>query len=116
MTDPIADIARATAHHLTTDYGPRLATDIEAALHTRTAGPTQPSQYTDPVAVAGLIVAIATLAWTVYKDLRKTTPQPTHETLTRTIRIQFQETHTIDTTTKKIIDITATEAIEHTTK
>ncbi len=46
---------------------------VEAALHQSDG---RPQQYVDPVAIGSLIVAIATLAWTIYKDQTKTTPEP----------------------------------------
>jgi hypothetical protein len=51
---------------------PGVAAEVEAALAARQT-PAVPPQYADPVALASLIVAIATLAWTVYTDLRKRT-------------------------------------------
>jgi len=61
MTDPITAAARAAAAHLAAEYGPDLAADVEAALHS--PGTTQrPSQYFDPVSLGSLIVTIATLA------------------------------------------------------
>ncbi|MBB5874579.1 hypothetical protein F4553_008013 [Allocatelliglobosispora scoriae] len=113
-TEPVAAIARNVAQHLTTDHNPALIHQVEAALHQRTAtAPTPPARYTDPVAIASLIVAIATVAWTVYNDLRKETPRPPIATITRTIRLQLDETHTIDDTTRRIIDITAEETIKY---
>jgi hypothetical protein len=41
----------------------------------------------DPVALASLIVSIASLAWTVYTDLKKHTANPTVEVVTRTVRV-----------------------------
>jgi hypothetical protein len=73
MTDPIAAAARAAAHRLAAEHGPGLAADVEAALHTRDADQ-RPGQYLDPVSLGTLIVAIATLAWTIYTDKRKQHP------------------------------------------
>jgi len=66
MTDPIA----AAAHRLAAEHGPGLPAEVEAALHTRDAGQ-RPGQYLDPISLGTLIVAIATLAWTIYTDQRK---------------------------------------------
>ena len=51
--------------------------EVDAALaaHDSREGP---SQYVDPVALASLIVGIASLAWNVYTDLRKHTDAECH--------------------------------------
>lgn len=72
MTDPAADAARAAAAILAPDLGPTLPTEVEAALADRQ----HPGRYIDPVSLASLIVAIATLAWTIYSDQRDHTPDP----------------------------------------
>jgi hypothetical protein len=90
MTDPVERIARAAATRLTTDHGPSLAVDVEAALHTR--GTTrEPDRYFDPIALGALIVSVATLAWTIYTDLKQKTPNPSPDVLARTIRVRLQE-------------------------
>jgi hypothetical protein len=43
------------------------------------------------VSLATLIVAIATLAWTVYSDQRKHTPNPPPDTVARQVRIALRE-------------------------
>lgn len=76
MTDPAADAARSAALILAPDLGPNLPAQVEAALAARHAQQ-RPDQYLDPVSLATLIVAIATLAWTIYNDQRKHTPPTT---------------------------------------
>jgi hypothetical protein len=73
MTDPAAEAARAAAAALASQAGPGLLTEVEAALAARSTQQ-RPGRYLDPVSLAGLIVAIATLAWTVYNDQRSRTP------------------------------------------
>lgn len=73
MTDPVADTAGAAAAILAADLGPCLPAEVEAALAARGARQ-RPERYLDPVSPASLIVAIATLAWTIYTDRRKRTP------------------------------------------
>jgi hypothetical protein len=69
MTDPAAGAARAAAAILAPDLGPDLPAEVEIALAAR--GDWQrPDLYLDPVSLGGLIVAIATLAWTIYTDQR----------------------------------------------
>src|SRR5215469_9984062 len=68
--DPmVAQAARAAAKELAPQYGERLAMEVEAALHD--AGKAEPPQFFDPVALSGVIVAIAALGWQVYRDLKK---------------------------------------------
>lgn len=62
MPDPVADASRAAAQHLAGELGPGLAVGVEAALHRRQQAH-GPEQYPDPVALGGLIVSVATLAW-----------------------------------------------------
>jgi hypothetical protein len=70
---------------------PGMAAEVEAALATRQT-PAVPPQYADAVALASLIVAIATLAWTVYTDLRKrTTAIPAPDVITGTVRVTLRE-------------------------
>jgi len=40
-----------------------------------------------PISLGGLLVSIATLAWTMYKDLRKPAPRPTHQVVARIIPV-----------------------------
>ena len=82
MTDPAADAARSAAAILTPDLGPNLPAEVEAALAARDTQQ-RPDRYLDPVSLASLIVAIATLAWTIYNDQRDRTtptrhPAPSH--------------------------------------
>ncbi|HCT77523.1 MAG TPA: hypothetical protein DGG94_13040 [Micromonosporaceae bacterium] len=113
MDDPIAEIARATAQRLTTRHGYQLSTELEVALRTRQTTPAN-DRYGDPVAIASLIIAIATLTWTIYSDLKKATPSPPPETIARTTRIRLRETHNVDTmTSNSIIDIAVEETIRH---
>jgi len=91
MSDPVATAARAAAQRLTADYGPGLVANVEAELHAQNTTASKPAQFVDPVSVAGLIVAIATLAWIIYNDLRSRTPHPAPETVARDVRIKLRE-------------------------
>jgi hypothetical protein len=82
MTDPAADAARSAAAILAADLGPGLPAEVEAALAARGTGQ-RPDRYLDPLSLASLIVAIATLAWTIYNDRRKQTPGPPPEAIAR---------------------------------
>jgi hypothetical protein len=91
MTDPIAETARAAAVRLADEYGPGVLGQVEAELNGRTAG-----TYFDPVAIGGLVVAVASLAWTVYADLKKKTPKPDPEVVARAVRVQLDHPGTVD--------------------
>jgi hypothetical protein len=111
VNDPIAVAARASAERLAAEYGADLAADVEVALHARRTAQ-RPDQYIDPVSVGSLIVAIATLAWTVYTDLRKKAPEQPQETLAREISIKVGEhnAHGQDSA-DKITSVVITEII-----
>lgn len=110
--DPIAAAARATATRLATEHGPGLAADVEAAL----ASPDtqqRPGQYLDPISLGILIVAIATLAWTIYTDKRKTTPDPPPSAIARQVRIELrQQGATSPHDTDRITEIVVTELLQ----
>jgi CBS-domain-containing membrane protein len=81
LGNPVGRSARAAARRLAPEHGPELEAQVEAALYARST-----NQYFDPIALGSLIVSVATLAWTVYKDLRTKTRQPQRETITEQIR------------------------------
>jgi uncharacterized membrane protein YebE (DUF533 family) len=114
MTDAISAAARAAAGHLAAEYGPGLAADVEAALHAREIAQ-RPAQYLDPVSLGSLIVAIATLAWTIYADQRKKTPEPPPGPVARHVRAELRQ-HSSSTTsqqeTDRITEIVVTEIIQ----
>jgi hypothetical protein len=112
MTDPVADAARASAAVLAPDLGPGLPAHVEAALAARDAQ-RRPDQYLDPntlIALAGLIVSIATLAWTIYTDQRSRTPDPQPEAIAREVRVTLRERDiALPSGTERITEIVATE-------
>jgi hypothetical protein len=76
---------------LTPDLGTNLSAEVEIALAARGAQQ-RPGRYLDPVSLAGLIVAIATLAWTIYTDQRDRKPEPPPaSTIARQVRITLRE-------------------------
>ena len=116
MTDPIAaaarSAARAAADRLAAEYGPGLAADVEAALHARGSAQ-RPGQYLDPVSLGSLIVAIATLAWTIYSDLRHKTPQPSPQVVARHVRTELRnQSDTSQQDSDHITQIVVTEIIQ----
>jgi hypothetical protein len=115
MNDTIAQGSRAAAQRLSTPAHASLAEDVEFALATQdTAG--GPDQYTDPAALGGLIVSVATLAWTVYNDIRSRGAAPTADTVTRRVRHQLDQTDTVapelgPAERDRIIDVTVGETL-----
>ncbi|MGW0854541.1 hypothetical protein [Streptomyces sp. NPDC002690] len=89
MTNPIEMGARAAAQRVTTQHTPTLVADVEVAIHARETT-SRPNQYLDPISLGSLIVSIATLAWTMYKDSKKDGSAPRTEVITRRVRIQLQ--------------------------
>ena len=109
---PVEQIARAAAARLAAVHGSRLPVEVEAALHTRDEEGA-PSRYIDPVAIGSLIVSIATLAWTVYNDLRKKTPDPSAQVLARTIRVELRDYGRLSPTERdQLIDVVVTETLD----
>jgi hypothetical protein len=110
MTDPAADAARSAAAILAPDLGPSLPAEVEAALAARDTFQ-RPGRFLDPVALASLIV---TIAWTIYNDQRKHTPDPPPADIARQIRITLREQDTIlPAGTERITEIVATEITRH---
>jgi hypothetical protein len=109
MTDPAAEAARSAAVILAPDLGPSLPAEVEAALAAR-GTQQRPGQYLDPISLATLIVAIATLAWTIYNDQRKHTPEPPPSSVARQIRITLRDQDTpVTLGTERITEVIATE-------
>jgi hypothetical protein len=111
MPDPVADASRAAAQRLADELGPGLAADVEEALEGRGEAHS-PERYLDPVSLGGLIVSVATLAWTVFNDLRNKTPKPPPEGIARRVRVEL-ETHDSVTPAQRdrIIEIVVSETI-----
>ncbi|MEU1010975.1 hypothetical protein [Streptomyces sp. NPDC005890] len=115
MANPVELGARSAAQRLVTPQNPHLATDVEAALHTRQST-TRPDQYLDPISLGALIVSIASLAWAVYSDLRKQTPTPHRDVISRHVRIRLDQTEAPPRTLSpadrdRYIDITIEETL-----
>ena len=109
MTDPAAEAARSAAAILAPDLGPNLPVEVEAALAARGTGQ-RSDRYLDPVSLAGLIVAIATLAWTIYNDHRSRTPDPPPDAIARQVRITLRDQDaTLPPAAERITEVIATE-------
>ena len=109
MNDPIGAAARAAAQQLQAEADPGLVAEVEAVLATRVS-PSAPPQYVDPIALASLIVAIASLAWAVYIDLKKRTAQPKAEVVARTVRVTRQDQGQV-AAPNHIVEVVVTETI-----
>jgi hypothetical protein len=110
MTEPANQVARAAGEQLALVYGPGLPVEVEAAIHA--SGTPLPDRYVDPVAVGALIVSVATLAWTVYMDLRRQAATPGRDVLARTVRVRLDEGISLDPAARdQIIDVVVTEVI-----
>ena len=113
MTDPVGDAARSAAAILAADLSPNLPTEVEAALAARDTRQ-RPDRYLDPVSLASLIVAIATLAWTIYNDQRNHTSDPPADSIARQVRITLRDQDTaLPPGTDRITEIVATEITRH---
>ena len=109
MSDPIGAAARAAAERLEAEGRPGLAAEVEAVLAARDpAAP--PSQYVDPVAVASLIVAIASSAWTVYTDLKKRTARPAPEVVARSVRVRLRDSG--PAAPDELVEVVVTETVQ----
>jgi hypothetical protein len=110
--EPIEQCARAAAQRLTSEFGPRGDRRRRSGATYEGAFP-RPERYFDPVSLGGLTVSIATLAWTIYKDIRKTAPRPSHEVLARRIRVQLSDADELDPAKRdRIIDVVVEEALQ----
>ena len=114
MTDPAADAARSAAAILAPDLGPNLPAEVDAALAARDTGQ-RPDRYFDPISLASLIVAIATLAWTIYNDQRdRHHADPPADSIARQVRITLRDQDTaLPPGTDRITEIVATEITRH---
>lgn len=95
MTGASADLARAVAQKLS-DLDPGLPALVETRL--QAGADAAPNRY-DPtlalaIALAGLVVNVAGLAWKIYWDLRSAAKaadaQPAPEVLTRRLRLEIE--------------------------
>jgi hypothetical protein len=113
MTDPAAEAARSAAAILAPDLGSNLPAEVEAALAARDTHLSH-NRFLDPVSLASLIVAIATLAWTIYNDQRKHTPDPPPSSVARQVRITLRDQDTLlPEGTERITEVVATEITRH---
>ncbi|WBB52005.1 hypothetical protein [Verrucosispora sp. WMMD573] len=78
----------------------RLRADVLAELH---APDRNADRYVDVVAVASLIVAAATLAWTIYQNRRDNRSSANREVVARQIRVALSETGGVPTQQRDLV-------------
>jgi hypothetical protein len=113
MNHLIAVSALASAERLAAEFGPGLPGDVEAALYGQEAEPNS-VQYLDPLSLGSLIASVATLAWTVYTDLRKRTPEPSEDDMTDMIRKELGDRSDADLSHDariRVIEVIVSETI-----
>jgi uncharacterized membrane protein YebE (DUF533 family) len=113
----MAIAARAAAAELVGELGqPTLEVDVEVALYAlaRNAdADARPSRFGDPVAIAGLILALTQFAYQVYTDQKKKRARkPSHESVAREIRIKQWENGEVPKTQQRILDVVISEVIK----
>lgn len=113
--NPAEEGARAAAARLSDQYGPNLAMRVEAELHRDSHA--APDQFVDPVSIGALIVSIASLAWTIYQDLRKRNQSPpAPEVVARTVRIQLDQPSNLSQQEQAhVIEVTVDEVVRQIT-
>jgi hypothetical protein len=110
MDESISRIARAAAARLAPKHGPALPVDVEAVLHPDRL---RSDQYVDPISLGALIVSVANLGWTIYKDLRKQVAKPSQQVLVSRIRVELpsaQRGKTRDQVIELVVDEIVREA------
>jgi hypothetical protein len=112
MSDPVDTGARRAAERLAVELDPRLVMDVEAALHAK-RGRRPPERYLDPMSLGGLVVSVASLVWTVYRDLMKHTSAPTPEVVARRVRVEARiPSELTPTQGDRIIEVAVEETIK----
>jgi hypothetical protein len=105
--------AQAAAERLASEYGysPGLIADVQAALHTQ-GQQRRLDRYADPVALGSLVVSIATLAWTIYADLKKETTAPAPAVVARRVRVALSTRDDADAASPhQVVEVVVTEVI-----
>ena len=89
MTTVPPEILRSTAQRLTS-LDALLPAQVEARIQLKEMGKAVPPSQYEPVSItlAGLLVSVASLAWTIYSDLRKSHKSPAADFVERRIRVE----------------------------
>ncbi len=89
--ESVRRIARAAGARLADDLGPTLPLDVARALQPRRR--VDRRYDVDPIGLGGLIVSVASLAWTIYTDSRRRAKEPASQTIVHTLEVEFEMTH-----------------------
>lgn len=115
IASPVDRIARSAAQRLARDGDlPALVPEVERQLQLGDAD--QPAERYEPITIslAALVVSIASLAWTVYTDLKKQTPRPDPEVLKRRLRIEAELPEQISTADRdRVLTVIVEETMAH---
>ncbi|MEU1465836.1 hypothetical protein ABZ467_35350 [Streptomyces sp. NPDC005727] len=113
MDDLIATVARATVGQLGAQFGKPELLEVQVETALRRNGATSASdRFADPVAVGGLIVTIATLAYQIYQDHRKQHgTRPSRSTLVEYIRVERRAAGELMSVEETIIEVVAEEIV-----
>ena len=91
MASPVERIARGAAARLAREADlPLLVPEVEHQLQVSDAGHAAERYEPITISLAALLVSVASLAWTIYTDLRKQTQQPHPEVMKRRIRVEVE--------------------------
>jgi hypothetical protein len=102
--------ARAAARRLAAEINPDIKTTVETALRDHA---TDERYGADPVALGSLVVSAASLAWTIYRDLRDKTAKPDRKTVEQRVRIELPATDQVPAAQRdRIIGVVVEEVIE----
>lgn len=110
----VATVARAAVGQLGAQFGkPELIeVQVETTLRRNGAAST-PDRFADPVAVGGLIVTIAALAYQIYEDHRKQHgKRPSQSTLVEYIRVERRVAGELTSVEETIIEVVAAEIVK----
>lgn len=103
--------ARTAALRLSPEYGPNLVVEVEIALSGRRR---RGAPYFDLVAIAGMIVSIATLAWTVYTDSSRAGRRPSTEDVKRAVLKELaDERAAAAPAPERIVVVVVESVVEH---
>lgn len=114
MTDiAVRRAARAAARRLADELDPALRTQVEAALQAGD-GDARPQQYADPVALGSLIVSVAGLAWTIYKDLQEKAPKPGPKVIVKQVERELPASDPVPPAQRaRVIEVVVEEILDN---
>ena len=84
------DIARSAAAKLARELDPALPAYVERQIEAGSEGGKQFIEPGTTIALASLLVSMASLAWTIYRDLRKETARPSLDVVRTRVRVQLE--------------------------